>query len=70
MQCEPTDISPIETVAARTWSANSWRNYEALQMATYDDKDEYAQARAALPCDRCLTQCSSSRQRATELARK
>ena len=29
--------SAVKTVAARTWAPNSWRNYECLQMATYED---------------------------------
>lgn len=31
----------VDTVSARTWKPGSWRNYEALQMATYDDKALY-----------------------------
>jgi 3-deoxy-7-phosphoheptulonate synthase len=40
MQCEPIDAKA--TIAARTWSPGSWRACEALQMAEYDDKAQYA----------------------------
>jgi len=39
MECEPVDVT--DTVAARQWSPSSWRNYESVQMATYDNKAEY-----------------------------
>ena len=29
------------TIAARTWAPNSWRKYESLQMADYEDKTTY-----------------------------
>jgi len=32
----------------RTWTPGSWRAYESLQMATYDDKDTYAKVMAKL----------------------
>jgi len=39
--CEP-NVGPVAQVAARTWSPSSWRNYESLQMAEYEDKKAYA----------------------------
>uniref|UniRef100_A0A7S2NEL1 Phospho-2-dehydro-3-deoxyheptonate aldolase n=1 Tax=Haptolina brevifila TaxID=156173 RepID=A0A7S2NEL1_9EUKA len=31
-----------DQVAARQWKPDSWRSYEALQMATYEDQDAYS----------------------------
>jgi len=39
MEVEPSDV--VAAVGARKWSPGSWRNYEALQMAQYDDKAAY-----------------------------
>jgi len=39
MEIEPADI--VAAVAARKWAPASWRTYESLQMATYDDKAAY-----------------------------
>ena len=39
------EVEPIDNVAkvqSRTWAPASWRNYESLQMATYDDQALYA----------------------------
>jgi len=39
MECESTSVTA--QVAARTWAPNSWRQYEVLQMATYEDQVKY-----------------------------
>ena len=39
MEVDQGDV--VVTVGKRTWSPASWRNYESLQMATYDDKAAY-----------------------------
>jgi 3-deoxy-7-phosphoheptulonate synthase len=40
MECEPIDAKAV--IAGRKWSPGSWRACEALQMAEYDDKAQYA----------------------------
>jgi len=40
MEVEPTDA--VAQVQARKWAVNSWRQYESLQMAEYEDKAVYA----------------------------
>lgn len=47
MECEPLDT--VAQVRARTWSPGSWRQYETLQMATYEDKAAYGAVMDKLP---------------------
>ena len=35
-------MDAVAQVKARTWSKSSWRQYEVLQMATYEDQAAYA----------------------------
>ena len=34
-------MAAVDEVRSRAWKPNSWRAFEALQMAEYEDKDTY-----------------------------
>ena len=38
----------VDAINARTWAPDSWRQYESVQMATYEDKAEYEKVMAKL----------------------
>ena len=44
----PMEVETVATVGARKWSPGSWRSCETLQMATYEDQDQYAKVMSKL----------------------